>query len=62
MLHIWYVIFSSQLCTLSVRAIIPAILLRMTASEASGLPNALRWWIHLCSAQDISNNSRWNGC
>ncbi|PSR72963.1 hypothetical protein PHLCEN_2v11200 [Hermanssonia centrifuga] len=39
--------FSSQLWTLSARAIIPAILFRITARDAKGLPNALRWLIHL---------------
>ncbi len=47
MLHIWYVMFSTQFWQLSARAIIPASLLRTTAREVSGLPNALRWWIQL---------------
>lgn len=47
MLHIWYVIFSSQFCTLSVRAIIAASFARTTGCELSGLPNALRCEVHL---------------
>ncbi len=47
MLHIWYVMFSSQLCWLSTREIMSASLLRTTASECRGLPNALRWLTHL---------------
>lgn len=39
--------FSSQFCTLSVRDIMAAIFDLITASEDKGLPNALRWLIHL---------------
>jgi hypothetical protein len=46
-LHIWYVTFSSQLCTASARAAICASLARTTACELSGLPNALRCETHL---------------
>jgi len=42
MLFIWCVKLSSQLCTLSTREIIAASLLRTTACEWRGLPNALR--------------------
>ena len=42
MLFIWCVMFSSQLCTDSVRAIIATTLQRMTACDARGFPNALR--------------------
>ena len=42
MLFIWCVMFSNQLCTASTRAIIAATLLRMTACDARGFPNALR--------------------
>ena len=54
MLHIWYVMLSSQLCTLSVREIMPASLLRMTVSEWRGLPNALRWLTHLLQDSSAS--------
>ena len=56
MLHIWYVMFSSQFCTASVLCIMPASLLRTTASECSGLPNALRWLTHFMHS---SVTSRW---
>ncbi len=56
MLHIWYVILSSQLCTLSALEIIAASLLRMTASECSGLPNAFRWFTHF---RHSSTMARW---
>jgi hypothetical protein len=42
MLFIWWVMFSNQLCTDSTRAIMAAILLRTTAWDAKGFPNALR--------------------
>lgn len=47
MLFIWYVMFSSQACWLSTRAIISASFARMTACELSGLPKAFRWLTHL---------------
>lgn len=56
MLFIWCVIFSNQLCTLSTRAIIAASLLRMTACDESGLPNALRWLTHFKHSSTIA---RW---
>jgi len=42
MLFIWWVMFSNQLCTDSTRAIMAATLLRTTAWDAKGFPNALR--------------------
>ena len=55
-LHIWYVMFSSQFCTLSVLEIISASLLRTTARECSGFPNALRWLTHFMHSSTIA---RW---
>lgn len=58
MLHIWYVIFSSQFCTLSVRAIIAASLDRTTACEWSGFPNAFRWVVHFRHSSTIARCPR----
>ena len=58
MLHIWYVMFSSQFCTLSVRAIIAASFARTTACEWSGFPNALRWFVHFMHSSTIERCPR----
>lgn len=53
--------FSNQLWILSARAIMAANLARMTGCELSGLPNALRWLVHLDDPVSIDYHSHEEG-
>lgn len=58
MLFIWYVRFSNQFWVLSTRAIIAASLLRITACEWRGLPNALRCVVQLVIVSQTHKDSK----